>query len=697
MMETLRLLIVEESLNKAEDLASAVRNSGMAVRMTRLEDDEDLTQALEKQDWDMLLCPLSMHEFTATQALKIIEKSHKDIPMVLLTREEDDDDEVLEFLEKGARDAVRFEAEAHLQFVVNREARGLHNRRTLKKAMKALTEAEKRCRTLIDSSRDAIAYVHEGMHVYANSVYLEMFGYDEFEEIEGMPVMDMVAPEDHQNFKTFLKNYKNNKSGEQKLEIKGKRLDESSFDAVMEFAPATIDTEPCTQIVIRDQSQNQDLENKLKYLSNQDLVTSLHNRQYFIEELDLAAGRAKSGGESSFVLYVEIDNFQKVKESVGIAGNDVVLNDFANILRVTTQKLTDVVLARFSDSAFTVLLPKGKLELGTRLAEAIRKTVEDFIFEVDGKSLTLSCSIGVTSVGEQDENAQSVLSNADIACNIIRSNEGNGVHVHDPVKDMNAGKERDQQWANLIRQALENDMLRLVYQPIVSLHGEDSEIYEVLLRMQDHEGNTILPKQFLPSAEISGMMPAVDRWVVENAIRILHEQRQSGSLTRFFVKLSGSILQDETFLPWVARRFSQARMKGDAITFELAEKDIVYSLKHAKYFCKGVHELHCKVALDHFGTGNNSFNCLKHIEVDYLKIDGSFIHNLATDKKNQAMVKSFNEMAHGIGKMTIAEFVQDATSLALLWQYGINYIQGNYLQKPYENLSYDFTGESEIV
>lgn len=692
-MDSIRLLIVDESLNHAEKLASGLRNAGIPVRLTRIENIDDFQTAIKDQDWDIIFTPVKLNRFHATQALEILLQSKKDIPYIIINDNNKEED-LVNLMEKGAADIVEKEATTRLQFATQREIRNLNKRRALKRSLHALSEAEKRCRILIDSSRDAITYIHEGMHVYANSTYLEMFGYNEFSEMEGMPIMDMIAPDDQQKFKEFLKNYKQ-KAGEQKIEMAGIRLDGSKFNALMEFTPASIDTEPCTQIVIRDQSQSKELETKLQYLSKQDLLTGLHNRQYFLEELELSVGNAASGSGGSTVLYVELDSLSKVKETAGIAGLDTVLNDFANILR--TQSIEGMILARFSDTVFTVLIPNSDLETAHRFAENLRLALEQYIFEIAGQSLTLTCSIGISLVSEYAENGQTIFNYADVACNIAKSKGGNWIHIHDPVNDAEAGRERDSHWVRLLRQALEKSQFRMLFQPIVSLHGEAGENYEVLIRMLGAQGDLISPSQFIPAAESADLMPAIDRWVIENAIVFLAEHRKHGNPTQFFIKLSGNSLKDETLLPWISRRLTQARLQGDSLIFEISEKNAVSYLKQAKYFCKGLKQLHCKIALEHFGIGANSFNCLKHLDVDFLKIDGSLVHNLANDNQNQAMVKSINDMAHSMNKLTIAEYVQDATSLALLWQYGVNYIQGNYLQKPYENLTYDFSGESQAV
>jgi diguanylate cyclase (GGDEF)-like protein/PAS domain S-box-containing protein len=545
---------------------------------------------------------------------------------------------------------------------------------------------------LMESSRDAIAYVHEGMHIFANSSYLEMFGFDNLEEIEGTPILDMVAPDDHAEFKDFLRNFGKDGAMEGQLQTHGMLPDGKVFDAVLELTSASIDGEPCTQIIIRNQvGDNKELERKLKFLSKQDVLTGLFNRQYFLEELELAVTDAISGTESAAVLYLLLDNFKDIKDKVGIGVADMVTSDIAELVRKHTDE-KDIV-ARFGDHSFTVLRRGCDAESIEALGDKLRQAVEDHIANVDDQSVTTTCSIGMSIVAESTPTAHEVISRADLACEVARSSGGNRCHLHNPVVDEKLGKERDQQVHALIKAALEQDQLKLLYQPIVSLQGDTSEKYEVLLRMLNEENEYILPSQFLPIAEQTGQLAEIDRWVTSQAIRQLADHRAQGNETQFFVKLSAATLLDADAVQFINETIREARIPGDALTFEIDEKYASQYLKHAKMLVNSLQELHCRTALEHFGAGPNSFQLLKHLPVDFLKIDGSFIHNLASDTNNQAMVKSILDTANSMNKKCIAEYVQDAHSLAVLWQSGIHFIQGNFLQEPSEVLEYDFTGE----
>ena len=688
---TLQLLIIEESRNDAEALANVLRNAGQASRPTFAEDLEDVNTALDQQLPELMFCAMELEAVSLADVAALLRQRNLTVPVIAIAESAGEAD-IIEAMRQGAADLCSYDLPEHLQLVVKREMSYLETGERARNYELKFRESEKRARMLMESSRDAIAYVHEGMHIFANSSYLEMFGFDDLEAIEGTPILDMVAPDEHDEFKDFLRNYSKDGEQEGRLETHGLLPDGNRFRAEMEFAPASIDGEPCTQIIIRSQARSSaELEQKLKYLSKQDVLTGLFNRQYFMEELELAVTDALSGSSNAGIIYLIMDNFKQIKDNLGIGAADMVISDIANLVREQTED-TDIV-ARFGDHAFTLLRRECETEAFQALAERLRHAVEEHIADVDDQSVTTTCSIGMSIVTESTPSAHEVISRADLACEVARSSGGNRVHLHNPVVDEKIGKERDQQMHALIKDALERDQFQLLYQPIVSLQGDAGGKYEVLLRMLNDEGDYILPTQFLPIAEQTGQITEIDRWVIQNAIRTLTDHRAQGADTQFFIKISAATLMHTELLKYIGNCMKVTQLPGDALIFEIAEKHAAQHLKHAKSFVKSLQTLNCKTALEHFGASPNSFQLLKHLPVDFLKIDGSFIHNLASDTDNQAMVRSILETAKSMNRQCIAEYVQDAHSLAVLWQSGIQFIQGNFLQEPSEALNYDFSSE----
>jgi diguanylate cyclase (GGDEF)-like protein len=517
-----------------------------------------------------------------------------------------------------------------------------------------------------------------------------MFGHAEAADVEGIPIMDLISSENQQQFKGILRQLSSGETPEGEIEMNLIRADGAKFAGAMVFAPASIEGEPCTQVIIRTKSDNKALEKELDALRRQDLLTGLFNRNHFTEQLDVAikAATDENASRSSTLLYLEPDDFKQITETVGVAAGDLVLSDIATIIKNNVG--ANDVAARYSNEIFTVLLAETDPRKVKPLAEKIIKEVANHTFELDGESITTTCSIGAVQITETAADVRKVLSQVDIACKQAKAGGGNQLHVH-TAADEKASNERDLEWIRRIKTALEKDRFRLLYQPIVSLHAEPGERYEVLLRMLGDQNQDIPPGEFLELAERAGLMPDIDKWVTKQCVKVLATKRNTNAQTRFFIKISHDTLKDQTFLVWLSKLLKAARLHGASLIFEASEPSVLSALKESKLFINGLKQLHCEFAIDHVGSETQSFSYLKHLDVKYLKIDGAYITDLVGNEKNREMVKLIADMAKADHRMVIAEHVQDANVLAVLWQTGVNFIQGYYLQKPEDAMTYDFT------
>ncbi len=683
--KTIRLLILEDSQNEAERLVSLFRNAGRATRVHRLTSSEDLAEALQ-QSWDLLIAAPTSEHLDPHEAISAIRRQAKDIPVIQLLAD-NDSDSVTEALSIGAQDALPQGEDERLVLVAKRELSNLEERRARRGAEVALREAEKRCQLLLDSSVDAITYVHDGMHIYANRAYLELFDYHDADELEGMPMIDLIASTDQSNFKDFLKNYQS-AEGAAELACTGVKADGKSFAARMNFSPATYDSEPCIQVVIRAESGNAELEEKLREISSQDLVTGLYNRSYFLELMDAAVERAVNAGQPACLAYIRLDQYSSLLAEVGLAGIDLLLTDLTTLLRAHFP--AEAQLARFGDDVFAALQPGLTAEQSEAGLSALLKKVEGHLFDVSGRTVQTTLSIGIAGLNEKTAKAQEVVDRAHRCADELH---GNALKIFNPADELAAAANRGSLLA-MVQQALENNSFRLLFQPIISLRGDSHEHYEVLLRLLNPKGEEVPPQDFLAAAKEAGLGEKIDRWVILSSIKLLADHRSKGHSTRLFVHLSSASLQDQTLLPWLSVALKAARLPSDSLVFQFSEPDAIACLKQAKVLSQGLHELHCKVGLSQFGCAINPFNTLKHLNIDFVKVDGSYSQDLS-QTENQEALKTLLASLHAQAKMTIVPFVESATVLATLWQAGVNYIQGYYLQGPSQSMDYDFSAGDE--
>ena len=684
--KTIRLLILEDSQNEAERIVSLFRNAGHATRVHRVTSLEDLNDAL-KNPWDLCIAAPYSENLEPMAALQTIQRMARDISFIQLS-EDDSVDARIETLKLGAQDAIPQNEDELLILVAKRELANLEERRERRSAEIALREAEKRCQLLLDSSVDAIAYVHDGMHIYANRAYLQLFQYADHDEMEGMPMIDLIATQDQNNFKDFLKHYRSDE-GNAELTCTGVTASADNFQANISFSPAYYDGEPCVQVVIRVMQDNAELEEKLREISSQDSVTGLYNRQHFLELLDTAAERAIKTGQPSSLAYIKIDHHTTLQTDLGITGIDLLLTELANVLR--QQLSATAQIARFADDVFTVLIPDITPEQSQAELQALMKTIEGKLFDINGRTAQTSFTIGLAGLNEKTSKASDVLKRAHNCAD--QTTQGNTLKLYNPADEIAAAANRGDIIA-MLQQALANNSFKLLFQPIISLRGGKDELYEVLLRMVNPQGEDVPPAEFINAAISAGFADKIDRWVLLNAIKMLTEEHSKGKKTRLFIHLSSSSLQDPSLLAWLSAALQASRLPPHSLILQIRETDAVAYLMQVKEFIQGLHELHCKVALNQFGCTLNPFNTLKHLDIDFVKIDGSFTKELSV-VENQEALKEMLTALHAEGKQSIVPFVESASVLSILWQAGVNYIQGYYLQAPSQAMNYDFSSGDE--
>ncbi|MBU2012351.1 MAG: EAL domain-containing protein [Gammaproteobacteria bacterium] len=683
--KTIRLLILEDSQNEAERLVSLFRNAGQATRVHRLTSSDDLAEAL-KQTWDLLINAPQSENLDPSEAISAIRRQAKDIPILQLTAG-NDAEAITEALMLGAQDALPQGEDEWLLLVANRELANLEERRARRSAEVALREAEKRCQLLLDSSVDAIAYVHDGMHIYANRAYLELFGYDDVEDLEGMPMIDLISGTDQSRFKTFLKNYQS-MEGSAELACGGVRADGDTLKIRMHFSPAAYDGEPCIQVVIRAENDSAELQ-KLREISSQDPVTGLLNRNSFLEVIDAAVERAINAGQPASLAYIRVDRFAALQADIGLTDSDQLLNQLATLLRGHFPG--EAQLARFADDVFAVLQPGVIPQQAEPELRKLLTKVEGQLLDVGGRTVQTTLSIGVAGLDEKTAKAQDAIDRAHRCADEL--SDGNALKLYNPADELAAAANRGDIVA-MLKQALESNSFRLLFQPIISLRGDSFEHYEVLLRLLDPQGVEVPPNEFLSTAADAGLAAKIDRWVILNSIKLLAEHRAKGHRTRLFLHLSAASIQDPSLLPWLGVVLKASRLPGDSLAFEFGEADAVAYLKPAKALAQGLNGLGCRTALAQFGCVLNPFNTLKHLDAEFIKVDGSYTQDL-TRQENQEALKALLAELHEQQKQSIVPFVESATVLATLWQAGVSYIQGHYLQGPSQSMDYDFASDEE--
>lgn len=687
----INLVVIDDSFDSEEKIISTLRTAGHTARSSRVEDDEDLLEVLKKQTPDIIIYFEGMELISLKQTIDCIKKDKRSENCRVISVNKTEQPDVVAAMRNGAVDATIFTDISHLILIITREHQSLTGARQVSKLKKAFNESERRCTSLLDSSRDAIAYIHEGMHVYSNRSYLEMFDIEESDDLEGLPILDMVAVEGRDGFKGFLRNYTKSDGGVEKLDTTLHKPDGEEFSGEMEFSPAQIDGEPCIQIIIRKEDINsEELERQLKLLSQKDQLTGLFNRQYSIEKLETTISDCEQGKYTAALMEIHIDNFDEIKHSVGVIESDQYIVDAAKALEKTIHG--EDVLSRYSHDSFTVIANGYNKDNIESYAGELQKAISQLETSIKGSQVNTTCCVGIALIDSDSPEYNDILARSEKAVDAATKKGANQLFIYQPEKGELTRHEVDAKFKEQLTDALKNDKFLLHYQPIVSLHGDTDERYEVFVRMStENKNELIMPQDFLPAAERIGMSIAIDRWVLYRTISEHSKRAKQDKKTRFFIKLSASSLKDDTLIDWLTYQIKEKEIPANTLNFEVKETVAVTNLKNAKNLSHKLKTIGCGFILDDFGTGTNPFQLLDHIHADYVRIESSFMDKLGENPQNQEAIKNIAEKAAELGKLTIAQHVPDATSLSLLWGMGVNFIQGYFLQEPMAEMEYDFT------
>lgn len=673
-LDTIRLLVAHDSQDSAEQLINLLRNAGRASRAELVLNENDLLRALKSGGWEIFLCRPTFGGCDYTTALAHLQRLGK-TPCTLVLTDDLNSELLRSVLEAGAQGAVPQQNRELLLLLIEQQLETVRLRKELQQSELALHDAEKRLSVLMDQSRDAIAYVVDGMHIHANDTYLELFGYASVDDLAGVPIMDMVSSGDHESLKKLLRSRAQDESKTHEINCKGRNQDGKEFNATFIFSPSTFDGEACTQIVIRTEAGVD--EDTLRQLTQTDAVTGLPNRAWLIEEIDRALAATVNQGQGSAVFYLRLDNFEQLQDQLGIEGTDKLLKKVADSLLT---QANGHPLARVSGEEFALVENLPDPDEASKRAEQLRAFIEQLMPEVAARTLKITASIGVAFTREDSRNGQAVLSKALECCNKARTQSksgGNAVLVHNPIDDLKAGS--PEAIALTLQQALEQNTFQLTYQGIMNLEDEHDHFFEVFVTLPQAEGAPLTPGQFMPVAGERGLASRIDRWVALTALK------QAASMkvkARLLINLSGYSLQDKELASWLVKAVRAVKLDPASIFFQLNESDANSFLKQVAQFAATINEAGCRLAISRFGGSPNPFKLFDHVPAQLVKFEGSFTQELG-NKEQRDKLAQLAKQARDHHKEVMVGFVESAEQMQQLWTLGsVNYLQGYYLAQP---------------
>ena len=445
-------------------------------------------------------------------------------------------------------------------------------------------------------------------------------------------------------------------------------------------------------LLMRNQTELQELQVRMEYIGLHDAHTTLLNRKGFEIRLKLAIDQVRQHGVKHSFCLIAMDQFKLVNDSMGHSGGDELIKRIANLLKDEIDAKRDI-LARLGGDEFGILLQEVEPSVAIQAVERIYKKLSQYNFSWNDMNQQVTASIAfvpfykaLVSPNNRQISVSRILSVADNACRVAKAKGGNRIHIYRP-NDQEVNKQRGNLvWLGKLKKAFEAGNFRLVAQPIQSLDvkafKKPFHHYEVLIRLYDEKEQPIPPDEFIPAAEYFSMMPRLDRWVVRKLVTSLRDITQRVPCPVFAVNLSGQSLDEPDFLQFVLDEIHHAGISPAMLCFEITERVAIHNLELAHKFIETLRNLGCSFSLDDFGTGVSSFSYLKSLPLDYLKIDGSFIKDIATDTVAEAMVRSVSQVGHLMGVKVIAEYVENDQVIQIVRDIGVDYGQGYGISKP---------------
>lgn len=685
--KVLNLLFIDEGQLYAEHLIGLLSNYYDEVNLGFWDEKAELVKAL-RNDWDVLVF-CRAYDMTFTDVVGVLQEQAVSLPVIHLLPEGEEAQDFPDVIDGDMIKTLTVGQDALLVMAICLQAEYSCSQRQMKHLRHIIKEAELRADVLIKNSKSAVAYMDQGVHVYANDPYLELFGYQSIEEIIGVPVVDLFASGDGiKGFKQFLRKFDKGDRSQVEFAFESKKTDGTTFASKLQLAVATLDGEPVTQMIIQrnDSAVNSaEIAKRLAEAERQDNLTGLLNRTGFSIRLDEIFQEVQSGATRAALLYVSLDGIGKINSSAGLQGVDATVRFIANVL---AEAFDEGVVGRFGDSTFAIILTDINKDKVLAQAEAVRARAESLLIEVGQRTVTTTLSVGVVMMDVNVPDAQTALERAiDTVADITAEteNQGNKVRLFDISE--HAGND-DDMLAEYIKNALSTNRFVLHYQPIYDIHTDASDLFEVYITLPMADGSELTFDKFAQIAKKHELLDKIDRWVLINACKALAQARQTHPNARLLLSLSSASLAD-TQLSKIVMQLVKAVGEHGAypLNLQFHEQDLVDYLAVAKRQFMALNDIHCPAGLHNFGVTAKSAELLAHLSPKTARLARPYTKDLdrpANMETVQNLVAKAGEQSVDV----LMPYIGDAQTMSMAWSIGARYLQGDYLQPATEAMTF---------
>ena len=669
------LIVLSPARDPVEAINRLLRRAGQPVHCTWIPALRDLGDALTQINPELLVhVGADVSELEAV--MRVRNQLAPTVPVLELVKKVDEE-RIAAGLALGARDVVTLESPARLQAVVMRELRVFRTERTLDASVKSAHDARSQLDTVLQRSNDAIIQVQEGIVIEANPAWLELFGVEE--GITGQPVMDLFEESTHAALRGALAACLQGRWSDHPLRANALLADGTVLPIEMTLALGDNDGEACVRLVVpsRPREETRIIERAIAAAPRAEPAAGLLRRGELLEALAERLAIPSPGGMRCLAL-IKIDKFAALERVIGATASEEILLEVGRLLKATLHPKE--LAGRFGGVRFLALLERGNENDINAWSERLLARVHKHLVRVRDKSISVTCTIGLSVVSPGEVNLDAVIADALECTRKGAARGGNQAISSDRADTDSRVMSYDKVWVKHIKAALMENRFRLVQQPIASLQGEDPGMFDVLVRMIDSQGREVLPSEFMAAAGRNDLLKNIDRWVVGASLSFAAQKKPEC----LFVRLSKETVRDSAFAEWLDNHLRSSRAQPQRLCFQSTEESAASYLQQVAELAKALRKRGFRFAVEGFGSGRDSMGLLESVPLDFIKIDGTIIQGLAADPQLQMQVRALVEAARQRNVQTIGERVEDANTMAVLWQLGVQYIQGYFVNEPEE-------------
>ena len=673
---SISIAVLSRNQDDVELINQALRDAGHAARCHWIANPNSLADTLSSERVELLILNCDSYADPIRQVVKQKDKYDPEVPVIAMQQQAAEAD-IEAAMRAGACDLVSMGLKSRLQSVVSRELRALRVERALNSTLQSATEYKRHLKDHMAASASSYALVQEGIFTDVNGAWLQQFKVVDREELIGLPIMDSFEPESRAALKGALVATLAGKwQKDEKLVVKAHIDSGDAEELHLEFRRIDLDDGPSVQIRIAPQLKVAEEPTKLVHDALQrDPTTLLFHRAQFLERVEKRLKRKPASGTHCLV-YVKPDDFRAVRDKVGIIQSEEILAQFADFVRKRMHPRD--VAGRFEGTSLMLLLERGSPQDAQVWGQQLIKKLEQTTFEVGETSTHMTCTVGACGASDVFSTFEEFVAATVRAYEQGKAEGGNVSFLEETSNDDTKQREFDAVWSRHLKSALMDNRFRLAQLPIAGLRSDSIQMYDLLVRMLDEQGNSVLPSEFIPAAKRTNMLKNIDRWMLTAAVDFC----KRGEADRVFVRLSRQSIMDGSTGPWMEQKLDEDGFDCSRLVVQVPERDAAKHIRQTKALVKQLRRLGIGFALEHYGVDTERFQILDLLKPDYIKIDGELMHTLMTDNSMQAAVRKIVAAAGKREIKTIAERVENANAMAVLFQLGLDFMQGHYVHEP---------------